>query len=115
MKDLKLRRVEKAEWKIEPKVDGEGFSKCVELDGFKYVFVDYLGKVFDLRPKENIPSFNNFSKKSEKELYTLVITALKKQIESLKSSGGYDRTEDVLEDLETELTETNQEYIKKYS
>jgi len=54
--------VNKAEWKLHPNNNEEGFSKCAEFDGFKFVFIDYTGKIHDLRPEENRPSYNNFSK-----------------------------------------------------
>jgi hypothetical protein len=74
---LKLKQIEKSEWKIEPNIDEKGFKKSIELDGYKFVYIDYIGKIHDLRPRDSIPSFNNFSKKSEKELYQLLIKALK--------------------------------------
>lgn len=59
---MKLYLVDKAEWKLFPNTNEEGFSKCCEFDGFKFVYIDYTGKTHDLRPTEKRPSYNNFSK-----------------------------------------------------
>jgi hypothetical protein len=63
LKELKLRIVDRSEWKLEQDIDENGYRKVTEMDGFKYVFVDNSGKVYDLRPQENKPSYNNFMKK----------------------------------------------------
>jgi hypothetical protein len=63
LKELKLRKVNIQEWRLEPNVDENGYSKCVELEGFPLVFLDYQSKVHDLRPKDTMPSFNNYIKK----------------------------------------------------
>lgn len=54
--------VDKSIWKLMPNLNDEGFKKCCECDGFKFVYIDYTGKTHDLRPEENRPSFNNFNK-----------------------------------------------------
>jgi hypothetical protein len=61
LEEKKLRRVDKVTWKFSPNTDNE-YKKCVEMDGFRGVFVDYLGKVHDCRPEEGKPSYNNFMK-----------------------------------------------------
>lgn len=60
---MKLYLVNKSEWKLHPNINEEGFTKCCEFDGFKYLYIDYTGKTHDLRPEDNKPSFNNFMKK----------------------------------------------------
>ena len=72
----KLNKVEKSEWKIEQNLNDKGFKKCIELDGYKFVFIDYLGKIHDLRPRDSIPSFNNLAKKSEKEWVMMQINVI---------------------------------------
>ena len=66
---MKLYLVDKCLWKLKPNVNEEGFAKCCECDGFKCVFIDYIGKTHDLRPEENRPSFNNFNKFVKKNFY----------------------------------------------
>jgi hypothetical protein len=58
-----LRIVDRSEWKFEPDTDDKGNRKVTEMEGFKYVFVDSSGKIYDLRPVENKPSYNNFMKR----------------------------------------------------
>jgi hypothetical protein len=69
LKDLKLFCVNKSDWKIYPNLNEEGFAKCCESDGFRFIYIDYTGKTHDLRPEENKPSFNNFIKYVRKLLY----------------------------------------------
>lgn len=40
-----------------------GMSKCIELSGFNGVFRDSKGTLYDFRPKDMCPSYNNFMKK----------------------------------------------------
>ena len=68
----------------EPKLDKDNYEKCFELPGFKYVYLNTDGKVFDFRPEEGKPSYNNFIKLSEKQLYEYLIKALKTQLEVLE-------------------------------
>lgn len=63
LKERELFLVDKELWKVTPNVNENGMNKCCECDGFKFVYIDYLGKTHDLRPEENRPSFNNFYKK----------------------------------------------------
>lgn len=109
----KLKQIEKSEWKIEPNIDDKGFKKCIELDGYKFVYIDYLGKIHDLRPRDSIPSFNNFAKKSEKELYQLLIKALKNQIETLEKEEKYSEEDyTIIESLKDELKFTESNYAR---
>jgi hypothetical protein len=62
LKENKIFNVEKSLWKFIPNFNEDGFKKCCECDGFKFVYIDYTGKTYDLRPEENRPSFNNFNK-----------------------------------------------------
>lgn len=87
--DNKLRKVEVSNWKIEDN-EVNGMKKCIELKGFPYVFLDYNEKFYDLRKKENCPSFRNLMKKEKKELIELNIKAITKQIYELENSkSGY--------------------------
>jgi hypothetical protein len=116
LKESLLRPIEKYEWKITPNIDDKGMKKCVELDGFKFVYLDYQGKIHDMRPRENIPSYNNFINKSERELYDLLLLALRNQLYTLEteekySRGDYEEIEKLKEELK--LTETNYKRISK--
>ncbi len=105
MKELKLRLIEKSEWKLQPNLDDKGFTKCIEFDGFKNVYIDPQGIVHDLRPKDTKPSYNNFMKYPEKTLYELLIKALNKQISELENENNKYSFEDkdVLTNLKDEL------------
>lgn len=83
--DNKLRKVEVSNWKIEDN-EVNGMKKCIELKGFPYVFLDYNEKFYDLRKKENCPSFVNLMKKEKKELIELNIKAITKQLFELDNS-----------------------------
>lgn len=79
-----LRRINLSDWKIsDNEVDGK--KKCIELDGFPYVFLDCDDKIHDFRNKDKCPSFNNMMKKEKSEIRQLLVSALKKQIEELDS------------------------------
>ena len=41
----------------------KGYSKCIELSGYKGVFRDFKGDIHDFRPQDMCPSLNNFMKK----------------------------------------------------
>lgn len=71
LKELKLREVDISEWKMEPNSDSNGYNKCVEFTGYKYVYIDHLGKLHDLRPKETMPNYTNFMNKVNLHLYNL--------------------------------------------
>jgi glycosylphosphatidylinositol transamidase (GPIT) subunit GPI8 len=91
----------------------KGFKKCIELDGYRFVFVDYLGKIHDLRPRDSIPSFNNFAKKPEKELYQLLIKALKNQIEELEKGEKYSEEDiEIIGSLKDELDQAESNYAR---
>lgn len=113
MNNLKLRLIEKSEWKLQPNVDEKGFTKCIELDGYKYVYVDPKGKVHDLRPKENRPSYNNYIKLPEEQLYEILIKCLKKQISELEGDLSYSvEDKEVLKNLKEELREAENNYSR---
>lgn len=84
----------------------------MELDGFKFIYIDHSGKIYDLRPKENIPSYNNFISKSEKEIYSLLITAYKKQISELDVEKYCEEDEELLSLLKKELKEIQANFDK---
>jgi hypothetical protein len=84
LKENKLRLVKIIDWKKEPKFDKDNFEKCFELPGYKYVYLNTDGKVFDLRPEEGKPSYNNLIKLPEIKLYEYLTKALKGQLEELE-------------------------------
>ncbi len=103
--------MEKFEWKLEPNLDDQGLTKCIELDGFKHVYVDPQGKVHDLRPKATLPSYNNFMKQSEKSLYEQLIIALKAQLSELEQNEKYSfEDKEVSVSLREELKEAESNY-----
>lgn len=62
------------------------------LDGFPGVYVctegDEVGKLLDLRDKDQCPSFRNFANKSSSELKDLLLKALENQKAQLAEHGG---------------------------
>ena len=114
MIECKLRLIKKSEWKLQPNVDDKGFSKCIELDGFRNVYIDPQGRVYDLRPKDTKPSYNNFMKYSEKNLYELLIKALNNQISELENSNKKYSFEDkdVLTNIKEELKQAKSNYAR---
>ena len=73
LRENKLRLVEEKNWKKEVELNSDNFEKCVELPGFKYVYVTKEGKVYDFRPEEGKPSFNNLMKLDDIELHQNIV------------------------------------------
>ena len=84
LKENKLRLIKIIDWKKEPKLDKNNFEKCFEMPGFKYVYMNNDGKVFDFRPEEGKPSYNNFKKLTDEKLNEYLVKALKAQLEELE-------------------------------
>eukprot|EP00746_Dinoflagellata_sp_MGD_P002191 gnl/MRDRNA2_/MRDRNA2_104233_c0_seq1.p1 gnl/MRDRNA2_/MRDRNA2_104233_c0~~gnl/MRDRNA2_/MRDRNA2_104233_c0_seq1.p1 ORF type:complete len:900 (-),score=216.65 gnl/MRDRNA2_/MRDRNA2_104233_c0_seq1:174-2873(-) len=93
----KLRKIDIQDWEFEPDFDKDGLKKVFELGQFKGCFRDSAGKLYDLRNKEGCPSYNNFMKKSQSELCSLLVKAYENQATALSSSRWAD------ESLEAEL------------
>ena len=83
LRENKLRLVEEKNWKKEVELNSDNFEKCVELPGFKYVYVTKEGKVYDFRPEEGKPSFNNLMKLDDIELHQNIVKALQNQLNDL--------------------------------
>jgi hypothetical protein len=84
LKENKLRLVKITDWKKEPKFDKDNFEKCLELPGFKYEYLNSDGKVFDFRPEEGKPSYNNLIKLPDIKLHEYLVKAYKAQLEELE-------------------------------
>ena len=85
----KLRLVEEKNWKKEVEINSDDFKKCVELPGFKYVYITKEGKIYDFRPQEGKPSFNNLMKLTDIELHQYIVKALKNQLDELEKKQFY--------------------------
>ncbi|CAG9331159.1 unnamed protein product [Blepharisma stoltei] len=107
LKQNNLRLVNKENWSVEP-IEVDGLEKVKEVPGFQGLFMNHLGKVHDLRPAEICPCFNFYFKKSKKELLSLLLEALEKQLEVLNQQPKPDVQ--VQKDLRKEI-----EYYHKYS
>ena len=83
LKENKLRLVKINDWRKEPKYK-DNFEKCMELPGFKYVYLNSEGKVLDFRPEEGKPSYNNLMKLSEFKLSEYLVIAYKGQLKELE-------------------------------
>ena len=83
LRENKLRLVKINDWKREPKYK-DNFEKCMEIPGFKYVYLNSEGKVFDFRPEESKPSYNNLRKLSDIKLSEYLVIAYKGQLEELE-------------------------------
>jgi len=84
LKENNLRLVDEKNWKKEVELNSNNFKKCIELPGYKYVYLTKEGKIYDFRPKENKPTFNNLMKLNDIELHQYLVNALKKQLEELE-------------------------------
>ena len=89
LKENKLRLVEEKNWKKEVEINSDDFKKCVELPGFKYVYMTKEGKIYDFRPQEGKPSFNNLMKLNDIELHQYIVKALKNQLDELEKKQFY--------------------------
>ena len=84
LRENKLRLVEEKNWKKEVEINSDDFKKCLELPGYKYVYITKDGKIYDFRPEKDKPSFNNLMKLDNIELHQYLVNALKKQLEELE-------------------------------
>ena len=73
----------KKNWKKEVEINSDDFKKCIELPGYKYVYITKEGKVYDFRPEEGKPSFNNLMKLNDIELHQYIVKGLKAQLDIL--------------------------------
>ena len=89
LRNNKLRLVEEKNWKKEVEINSDNFKKCMELPGYKYVYITKEGKVFDFRPQEGKPSFNNLMKLNDIELHQYIVKALKNQLKELEKNNKY--------------------------
>ena len=104
LEENKLRLVKIADWKREPKFDKDNFEKCFELPGKKYVYLNNEGKIFDFRPEEGKPSYNNFIKLPDIKLHEYLVKALKGQLDELEKRNSIN---------EKELRKTIKEKLEK--
>ena len=84
LKENKLRLVEQKNWKKEVELNSDDYIKCIELPGYKYVYITKEGKIYDFRPQEGKPSFNNLMKLNDIELHQYIVKALKNQLNDLE-------------------------------
>ena len=89
LEENKLRLVQKENWKKEIDINSDNYKKCVELPGYKYVYITKEGKIFDFRPEEGKPSYNNLMKLSDIDLHQYIVTALKNQLNDLEKKNYY--------------------------
>lgn len=85
-----LRLVDSANWLTEPQFDAHGREKVRELAGYRGVFQNSKGILFDLRDKSTCPSFNNLFAKTAGELKKLLLTALENQLGELQRQADAD-------------------------
>jgi len=83
---LSLRRVRVEEWEWAPKIDKNGFHKVYELSQFRGLFRNSSGQLYDLRPRDTCPCFNNLFKKDIGELLQLLTLAYQNQLADLNES-----------------------------
>ena len=93
LRENKLRLVEEKNWKKEVELTSDDFKKCIELPGYKYVYMTKDGKIYDFRPEKDKPSFTNLMKMSDLELHRHLVNALKKQLEELDKRNYYTEKE----------------------
>ena len=110
----KLKVVDLKNWNIKPNINSKNYKKCIELPGYKYVYLTYDGKVYDFRPKKNKPTFNNLMKLADIELHENLVKALKNQLNDLEKRNYYSEA-DLRENIKNqlEIAETNLKHLKK--
>lgn len=97
-----LRVISLDKWEDEPDLDSSNRLKCYPLSQYKGLYRDANQRMRDLRPTEGKPSFTEFVKKSEKELVTLLVGAINKQIEILSNSSERN-TDTIVSELKDKL------------
>jgi hypothetical protein len=78
-----LRRVSVNNFHNEAEFDERGFQNVYELTHFRGLFRAANGTLFDLRPIEGRPSYDQLMLKSKPELYRLLIAAYDAQLQEL--------------------------------
>ena len=111
LKENKLRLVKIVDWKKEAKLDKNNFEKCFELPGYKYVYLNTDGKVFDFRPEEGKPSYSNLIKLPDVKLYEYLIKALKTQLEELEKRNSVLEI-DLRKKIKEKLDKTEKNYTR---
>ena len=86
LRENNLRLVEEKNWKKEAEINSDNCKKCLELPGYKYVYLTKDGKVYDFRPEEGKPTFNNLMKLSDIELHQHIVNALRNQLDQLEKN-----------------------------
>ena len=84
LRENNLRLVDEENWKKEAEINSDNFKKCIELPGYKYVYLSIDGKIYDFRPEEGKPTFNNLMKLNDIELHQHIVDALKNQLDELE-------------------------------
>lgn len=97
-----LRLVTLDRWEEEAEKDNKGRIKCYALTQYVGVYRDATGSLRDLRPKEGKPCFSEFMGKTEKELKSLIVSAIQKQMEILQKSDERN-LEGIIADLKEKL------------
>ena len=86
LRENNLRLVEEKNWKKEAEINSDNYKKCIELPGYKYVYLTKDGKVHDFRPEEGKPTFNNLMKLSDIDLHQHIVNALRNQLDELEKN-----------------------------
>ena len=107
-------RVVKDNFNQEPELDLNGFQKVKELPGFPGMFVNSKGNTYDLRDRNQCPSFSNLKKKDVSYLVKLQCTAQEKQKEELSICDHPDAALELeLGKLLEKVKKGYQQYLKK--
>ena len=77
LKQHQFRLIQVSEFKAAPEIEG-GFRKVFGNEYYEGVYTDSEGKVYDLRPRESMPSLANFKKMDINKLRKLLKTAYEK-------------------------------------
>lgn len=91
---------------MEPEYDERGLRKVFAVADWPGLYRDEQGRLVDVRPVEGRPSYDQFMKRSELELFKLLMTAYERQLAELEAQPGSGVTRDQYrQELQREMRE----------
>jgi hypothetical protein len=91
LRSQKLRLVGEETWNVEPVVSSQGLEKVKPLANYPGLFQSSRGVIYDLRPQETCPCFDNLYMRPKKALRELLVKALERQLGELEAQPACDK------------------------